>query len=56
MKLGTLLFAAFVLIVGLCFSSPVAESSRRIRMAYLESAVVVYASGVLPGCLAGPEA
>lgn len=38
MRLGTLLFAAFAAIVALCFSYPVAESSRRVRLAYLESA------------------
>lgn len=38
MKLGTLLFAAFVTILAICFSYPVAESSRRVRLAYLESA------------------
>jgi len=37
-KLGSLLFAAFVVILVACFSYPVAESYRMVRIAYLESA------------------
>lgn len=38
MKLGSLVFAAFVVILVACFSYPVAESYRMVRIAYLESA------------------
>ena len=38
MKLGTLLFAAFVAILLICFSYPVALIAQRLRLVYLESA------------------
>lgn len=38
MKLGCLVFAAFVAIVALCFAYPMAEVGHRLRIAYLESA------------------
>ena len=38
MKLGVILFLAYVLILALCFSYPLEQIGTRVRMAYLESA------------------
>ena len=38
MRLGAILFLAYLLILALCFSYPLAQVGTRLRTAYLESA------------------